>query len=120
VAFAVPGGLVLLAVLILRLWPCEGTACAQPYTGAWLLVLMAFPTALAAGLPWIVSPVNLAATIATSVGGWFAFGLWAGRRATRDVDATWRTYWQELGLMAAGVIGGVVFGLLVIYLFLTL
>ncbi len=120
VAFAVPGTLVLMAVVILRAWPCDGTACTQPYGGAWLLVLMAFPTALAAGLPWIVSPLNVAATIVTSVGGWFVFGLWAGRRATREDDATWRTYWRELGLMAAGVIGGVLFGLLVMYLFLTI
>jgi hypothetical protein len=119
VALAVPGGLVGLAVVILSLWPCDSTACAQPYAGAWLLVLMAFPTALAAGLPWVVSPLNVAVTLVTSIVGWVCFGLWASRRATEDVDGTWRTYWRELALMAAGVIGGVVVGLLAIAAYLT-
>lgn len=117
---AVPVGLVALAALILRLWPCEGTACGEPHAGSWLLVLIAFPTALAAGLPWIVSPLNLAAAVVTSVAGWIAFGVWAGRRATADVEATWWTFWREVAFVVGGVAGGVLVGLLAMLALLTL
>jgi hypothetical protein len=110
VVLAVPAALVGLGLLVLNLYPCEGT-CGQPSLGAWLLVLMAVPTAIAVGLPWIVSPLNIAVALITSLGGWLAFGVWAGRRATEDVDATWRTYWREVGFMTGGVVAGVLIGL---------
>jgi hypothetical protein len=112
VALLVPGALVVVAAVVLGAWPCDGTSCAQPYSGAWLLVLMAFPTALAVGLPWIVSPLNVAAAVVSSVVMWIGFGVWASRRATSDIDATWWTYWRELAFMAGGVFAGILFGLL--------
>jgi hypothetical protein len=120
VVLAIPLGLVLVALVVLRLWPCEGTACGEPYLGAWGLVLFAFPTALATGLPWVVSPVNLALTVVTSCGLWVAFGVWAARRATEDVDATWRSFWREVAWYAGGVVLGVIAGLLVLGLGVTL
>ena len=101
------------------MWPCEGTACGEAYIGAWGLVLFAVPTALAVGLPWFVSPVNVTLALASSLAGWVMFGVWAGRRATADVDATWWTFWREVGFYAAGVVLGVIGGLLVMVLVLT-
>jgi hypothetical protein len=116
---AIPVGLGLLAAAVLRLWPCEGTGCGEAYIGAWGLVLFAVPTALAVGLPWFVSPLNVTIALASSLAGWVLFGVWAGRRATEDVDATWWTFWREVGFYAAGVVLGVVGGLLVMGLVLT-
>lgn len=117
---AVPLGLVLLAAAVLRLWPCDGTACAQPHLGAWGLVLFAVPTALAVGLPWFVSPLNVALALLTSLAAWVTFGRWASDRVTRDVDATWSMFWREVAVYAGGVVLGVVGGLLVMGLVLTL
>jgi hypothetical protein len=117
---AVPLGLVLLAWSILTLWPCDGPACGQPHLGAWGLVLVAVPTALATGLPWIVSPVNVGLALLTSLGAWVAFGHWAGQRVTRDVDATWVQFWRAVAVYGAGVALGVVGGVLVMFLVLTL
>ncbi len=115
---AVPLGLGLVATLVLRLWPCEGTGCGEAYLGAWGLVLFAVPTALAVGLPWIVSPFNVALALASSLAAWVMFGVWAARRATLDVDATWRTFWREVSVYAGGVVLGIVGGLLVMVLVL--
>jgi hypothetical protein len=106
----IPLALVLLAVLVLRLFPCDGTACGKPYVGAWGLVLVALPTALATGLPWWVSPINLIVAVASSLALWITFGRWAGRRATEDVDATWWTFWREVGFYAGGVALGLLLG----------
>jgi len=119
VVLAIPLGLGLLAGAILRLWPCEGTACGEAYIGAWGLVLFAVPTALAVGLPWFVSPLNVTVALATSLAAWVMFGVWAGRRATADVDATWGTFWREVGFYAGGVALGVIGGLLVMVVVLT-
>jgi len=119
-ALLVPGVLVGVAVVVLKAWPCDGTSCAQPYSAAWLLVLMAFPTALVAGLPWIVTPLNVLATLVSGIVGWMVFGVWASRRATRDVDGTWRTFWKELAFLAGGVVAGVLLGLAAIALWLSL
>jgi hypothetical protein len=116
---AVPLGLVLLGSAILRLFPCEGTGCGEPYLGAWGLVLFAVPTAIAAGLPWVVNPVNLFVAIASSIVLWVFFGKWASRRATEDVDATWWTFWREVAFYAGGVVAGVIGGLIVMGVVLT-
>jgi len=110
VVLALPLGLVLLATLILRVFPCDGTACGKPYLGAWALVLFALPTALAAGLPWFVSPLNLGLALITSIGAWVLFGKWASQRVTKDVDATWASFWREVAFYAGGVVLGVVAG----------
>lgn len=114
-----PLGLCLLATLILRLYPCDGTACGKPYLGAWGLVLVAVPTALAVGLPWVVGPINLALAFVTSIAVWITFGRWAGRRATRDVDATWWTFWREVAFYAGGVALGLLGGGIVMLVVLT-
>ena len=116
---AIPVGLGLLAGAILRLWPCEGTGCGEAYIGAWGLVLFAVPTDLAVGLPWFVSPLNVTVALASSLAALGVFGVWAGRLATEDVDATWRSFWREVGFYAAGVVLGVVGGLLVMVVVLT-
>lgn len=110
---AIPLGLALVATIVLNAWPCDGTACSRPYLGAWGLVLFAVPTALPTGLPWVVSPINVALALLTSAGLWVLFGVWASRRATRDVDASWWDFWREVAFYAGGVVLGVVGGLLV-------
>jgi hypothetical protein len=107
---AVPLGLSLLATLILRIYPCDGSACGQPYLGAWGLVLFAVPTALAVGLPWIANPLNIGLALLTSLALWVTFGRWAGAKATQDVDATWWTFWREVAFYAGGVVLGIVLG----------
>jgi hypothetical protein len=117
----VPATLAGVAGLVLAAWPCEGSACGTPYLGAWGLLLIAFPTALIAGLPWFASPVSIGAAVVSSLGVWVWLGLRAGREATRDIDATWRSYWRELAFLAGGVALGVALGgltLLVVVSFL--
>jgi hypothetical protein len=116
---AVPIALGALAFLVLNAWPCDGTACGKPYLGAWGLVLFAVPTALASGLPWIVSPLNIALALLTSLAIWIAFGLWASRKVTQDVDATWWSFWREVGFYTGGVVAGVVGGVLVMAIVVT-
>jgi hypothetical protein len=117
--FLVPVALVLVATLVLRLFPCDGTACGKPYVGAWGLVLVAIPTALASGLPWVVSPVNLALALVTSAGLWFLFGRWAGKRVTEDVDATWWSFWREIALYAGGIVLGLGLAAVLMFVLLT-
>ena len=117
---ALPLALGLLAGLVLAAWPCSGTGCAQPYAGAWGLVLVAVPTALALGLPWLANPVNVALALLTSAFLWVTFGRWASRRATRDVDATWWSFWKEVAVYAAGIAVGLGLGGLVMLVVITL
>jgi hypothetical protein len=117
--FALPVALVLLAQVIIRIYPCDGTACGKPYAGAWGLVLVALPTALAAGLPWIVNALNLGLALVTSAVAWFLFGRWASRKATQDVDATWWTFWREVAVYAGGVALGIVGGVVVMVVVLS-
>ena len=117
---AVPMALGLLATLLLRTWPCDGTACGKPFLGAWGLVLFAVPTALASGLPWVVSPINVALALLSSLALWIVFGVWASRKATRDVDATWWSFWREVAFYFGGVVLGVVGGVVVMAVIVTL
>lgn len=98
---------------------CTGYSCVRPSLTAWGLVLLVAPTAILAGLPWFAGPLSLGATAATSLLLWLGFGRWAARRATSDVDATWRSYWMELGFIVLGLWAGVGVGLAGIFLFLT-
>jgi hypothetical protein len=116
---AVPLGLGLLAAIVLRLFPCEGTACGEPYLGAWGLVLFAVPTALAVGLPWVSGPINVTLALLSSLAAWVFFGKWASQRATQDVDASWWDFWREVAFYAGGVVLGIVGGLLVMVLVLS-
>jgi hypothetical protein len=47
------------------------------------------------------------------------FGKWASQRATQDVDASWWDFWREVAFYAAGVVLGIVGGLLVMVLVLS-
>lgn len=118
-ALSIPGALLLVAGAAYLLYPCEGTACVKPTLFAYFLVLLAAPTALLAGLPWFINPLNLAVAIATSLLLWVFLGRFASRRATEDVDATWRSYAAELALVLAGIWGGIVVGLAVVGLWLS-
>ena len=118
-ALAVPGALLLVAGAAYLLYPCSGTACVKPTLFAYFLVLLAAPTALLAGLPWFLDPLNLATAFATSLLLWVLLGRWASRRATEDVDATWGSYAAELALVLAGIWGGLVVGLAVVGLWLS-
>ena len=83
-------------------WPCSSTDCVEPTLFSALLLLLAVPTSLISGLPWLLTPVTIGIAAGSSLVMWLVLGRWAGRRATVDVDATWRSYWVEMGWMAAG------------------
>lgn len=119
VALLVPVGLIALASLLLSAWPCDGSSCAAPYVGAWGLLLLAVPTALLAGLPWFASPVTVGLALASSAALWVWLGVRAGRLATTDIDATWGTFWRELGFSLLGVGLGVALGGLVMVVVLS-
>lgn len=118
-ALLLPAALVLLAGLLFYGYPCEGSACVRPTLASYLLLLLAAPTALLAGLPWFLHPLNLLGAVGSSLVMWLFLGRWAARRATEDVDATWRTYAAELALVLVGVWGGIVVGLAIVGLWLS-
>jgi hypothetical protein len=99
---------------------CTGYECVRPSSTAWGLFLLVAPTAIVAGLPWFAGPLTYTATLVSSLVMWLAFGRWAARRATSDVDATWRAYWRELAFIVLGLWAGLGLGLLGMFLFLTL
>lgn len=114
---AVPLLLGALAALMLVLWPCEGTGCVEPSLAAWTLALVAVPTAIPSGLPWIVQPLNVAIAGATSLLVWILLGRLAARRAARTTGR-WRSYWIELAFMTGGIGVGLAVGFLAIALWL--
>lgn len=114
-----PAALLAVAAVVFFAFPCDGAACVKPSLFSYVLVLLAAPTALLAGLPWFLHPLNVALAALTSLVLWLVLGRWAARRATEDVDATWKTYAGELAFMLAGVWGGIIVGLLVIGLWLS-
>lgn len=117
-ALLVPGVLLLVGLLIYN-QSCSGYECVKPSATAWGIFLLVAPTAIVAGLPWFAGPISLGATVASSLVMWLAFGRWAARRATDDVDATWRSFWRELAFIVLGLWAGLGLGLLGIFLFLT-
>jgi hypothetical protein len=120
VALLVPLTLTLSGLLVLAAWPCSGRGCIEPSLGAWLLVLFAMPTALAAGLPWFVNPLTIGAALLSSLVLWMALGAIAGRRTAREPDAGWGTFAGEMLTLTAGVIGGVLLGFVIIALWVGL
>ncbi|MCB1018058.1 MAG: hypothetical protein KDB10_23435 [Acidimicrobiales bacterium] len=118
-ALLLPTALLGLAAAIFFGYPCEGSACVRPSLVSYFLVLLAAPTALLAGLPWFLHPLNVGLTVVSSVVLWVALGRWSARRATEDVDAGWRAYVAELALVLAGIWGGIVVGLAVVGLWLS-
>lgn len=118
-ALLLPAALVALAGLLFYGYPCEGSACVRPTLASYLLLLLAAPTSLLAGLPWFLHPLNLLIAVGSSLALWLFLGRWASRRATEDVDATWGTYAAELGLVLVGIWGGIVVGLAIVGLWLS-
>jgi len=118
-ALTIPAALLLAGALAFYTYPCEGSACVRTSLFAYLLVLLAAPTALIAGLPWFLHPVNIGVAALSSLALWLVLGRWSARRATQDVDATWATFAGELLFMIAGVWGGIVVGLVVVGLWLS-
>ena len=107
VALVVPLALFLIAMLVLAAWPCSGRGCIEPSLGAWVLVLFALPTALMAGVPWFLNPVNVSIAVVTSLALWMVLGGIAGRRVADEPDAGWGTFAGELLMLTIGVLGGV-------------
>jgi hypothetical protein len=91
-------------------WSCTSIGCVKPSLLSYGLVLLAVPTALLTGLPWLLGPVNVGGALATSALLWLVLGRWAAGRVTTDVDATWRDFWFEFGIMATGVWLGILGG----------
>ena len=119
VALGVPAVLLTLAGVLFFLWPCEGAACVKTSLAAYLLVLLAAPTAIVFGLPWILNPLTIGGAAATSALLWLLLGRWSSRRANANVDATWRTFAAELFFMIGGVWFGIILGLGVVALWLS-
>ena len=109
-----------LAAVVWFGWSCQGTACTRPSLLAWFLLMLAVPSTLPSGLPWLFGPASIAVALGTSAVMWLVFGRWAARRATRDVEAGWGAFWTELSSMVLGVWAGVAVGLAAIYLWLSL
>ena len=119
-ALAVPLALILVAMLVLAAWPCSGRGCVEPSLGAWVLVLFALPTALMAGVPWFLNPVNVTVAVVSSLALWMVLGGIAGRRVADEPDAGWGTFASEMTMLTIGVLGGVVLGFVLIGLWIRL
>lgn len=100
-------------------WSCTSIGCVKPSMLSYGLVLLAVPTALLTGLPWLLGPLNVGGALASSALLWLVLGRWAAGRVTADVDATWRDFWAEFGIMAVGVWLGIAGGLGVVTLWMS-
>lgn len=118
-ALLLPASLLIVAGFAFYVYPCDGASCVKPTLLSYLLVLLAAPTSILAGLPWIIHPMSIGIAAFSSLVLWLGLGRWAARRATEDVDATWATFAGELAFMLAGIWGGIVVGLTVVGLWLT-
>lgn len=101
-------------------WSCSSLGCVKPSLLSYGLVLLAVPTALFTGLPWLIEPINVGGALASSALLWLVLGRWAAGRVTADVDATWRDFWAEFGIMATGVWLGIAGGFAVITLWMAI
>jgi hypothetical protein len=101
-------------------WSCTSVGCVKPSLLSYGLALLAVPTALLTGLPWLLGPVNVGGALASSAVLWLVLGRWAAGRVTADVDATWRDFWLEFGTMASGVWLGIAVGFGVIRLWMAI
>lgn len=110
---ATPAALAVAGLGMLRYWPCDGVACVKPGLAGWFALMLAAPTTLVLGMPYALTEARMAVAVVTSVALWLMLGWWAGRRSTRSPVASWRDWWREYAVMAAGTWLGQVFGLAV-------
>ena len=118
-ALGVPAVLLTLAGVVFFVLPSEGSGGVKTALLAYFFVLLAIPTSILFGLPWILNPLTIGGAVVTSIVLWLMLGRWAGRRASANVDGTWRTYIAELLFMIGGVWAGIVLGLGVVGLWLS-
>jgi hypothetical protein len=92
----VPPALLLAAAFAAwRVVPCEGASCRTQGGAGWLAALLALPTSLATGLPWVAGAGRYLAAVATSAVLWMILGRWAAQRAARRPVTGWREFWRE-------------------------
>jgi hypothetical protein len=114
-----PAAVLLLAVAFRATSPDQGIDGIKAAFSSWVLVLLALPTATAAGLPWTTSGDGLLVAGATSAVAWAGIGWLAALRATRQPVATWRDWAKEYAVLAVAVWAGAVTGLVAVGWFLT-
>ena len=104
----VPGLVFAAAVLVWRIWPCDGSACVKNAEVGWVLASLAAPTALVAGFPLEGGTIRLTLAGVGAVVLWLAIGAWAARRCARLPVAGWREWWREYLWLLIPVWGGTV------------
>jgi len=102
----VPSLVLAAAVLVWRIWPCDGSACVKNAEVGWVLASLAAPTALVAGFPLEGGTIRLALAGAGAVVLWLAIGGWAARRCARLPVAGWREWWREYLWLLVPIWGG--------------
>jgi hypothetical protein len=102
----VPGLVFAAAVLVWRIWPCDGSACVKNAEVGWVLASLAAPTALVAGFPLEGGTIRLTIAGVSAVVLWLALGSWAARRCARLPVAGWREWWREYLWLLIPVWGG--------------
>lgn len=112
-------GLAVAAIAVWVGWSCTSVGCVKPSLLTYGLLLLAAPTALLTGLPWILEPLSVGGALVSSAVLWLVLGRWAAGRVTADVDATWRDFWAEFVVMAVGVWLGIAGGFAVITLWMS-
>jgi hypothetical protein len=108
---AAPAIALLLAAFIGAGVDATGRSLAMKGGAVLVLVLFALPTAMLLGIPWEGGGGRYFLAVVTSIAVWLVIGAVAGHRATRSAVATWRDWWREYALIAAGLGAGVVVGL---------
>jgi hypothetical protein len=84
-------------------------------SGGFLLTAMAAPTMLLLGVPVAGGTPRYIVAGVTSLILWMAIGVWASRRATHRVVASWRDWWREYLWLAGPVWLGATVAFVVAY-----
>jgi hypothetical protein len=109
-ALAPAAGALLLAAYVAA-GDATGKGLALKGAAVFTLTLCALPTALLAGIPWNGGGERYFLAVASSILVWLAIGAVAAHLATRVAVASWRDWWREYALLAAGVWAGVLVAL---------
>lgn len=110
-ALAAPLGALVLAAYVASGTDATGKGLALKGAAVFALTLCALPTALLAGIPWNGGGDRYLLAVASSILVWLVIGAIAGQLATRTAVATWRDWWREYAMLAAGVWAGVIVAL---------